>query len=701
MRVFTSSSLLSNISAGLTTGLVNLVYSISFAALIFSGELARFFPQGLGIALIGSTVTAIIVAWKSSFPFALAGPDPNSAVILSLVAVEIANSLRKTNPEALYPTVWATIIFSTLTSGIFLFVLGWFQLGRWVRFIPYPVIGGFLAGAGWLIARSSFKVMAGISLELGTIPKFFQIETLFQCLLGIIFAVTLLLALNRYKHFLALPSLVVVGTVCFDGLWWLSHLFSLSLNSEDYFFKPFPQDRLWQAWQWSTFSHIDWAILSQQSSTVLAMTVIVTLSILLNATGIELATSRSIDLNRELRANGIANLINGVCGGGMSYISIHRTLLNQQAGAKSPLAAIIAGGFCGATLIFGSSFLAYLPKTILGGLLLYIGLSMLIRWVYHAWFQFTPVDYLLIIIILIIIAIWGFLQGVGAGILIACFFFIFNYGRTSGIKYTLSGSIYRSNVQRSFPQRTCLQEEAGCIYILVLHGFIFFGTANGLLDEISDRIKNPDLPQLQFVVFDFRLVNGIDSSAVLSFMKLNQLATNLHLTLVFTHLQSTVSQQLIQGGLITEASDICYVFDDLDRGIEWCENRVLENKNIYDSESIPFQKQLQEFILDELLVNRLMGHLELLEIPEGQFLFRQDDASNGLYFLESGQVSVVLEISDSQTKRIQTYNNGTILGEIGLYTQASRSASVVADRLRASLKIEESEKEAIKRVGNT
>ena len=63
MRVFSASSVVANVSAGITTGLVNLVYGISFAAIIFSGDLARFFPQGLSISLIGATVTAIIVAW--------------------------------------------------------------------------------------------------------------------------------------------------------------------------------------------------------------------------------------------------------------------------------------------------------------------------------------------------------------------------------------------------------------------------------------------------------------------------------------------------------------------------------------------------------------------------------------------------------------------------------------------------------------
>ncbi|NJR62019.1 MAG: hypothetical protein HC769_26230 [Cyanobacteria bacterium CRU_2_1] len=80
-----SPQLLSNLFAGLITGLVSLTYSLSFAALIFSGSLLPFFPQGVGSALISSVITGIVVALRSSFPFATAGPDSNSAVILALM----------------------------------------------------------------------------------------------------------------------------------------------------------------------------------------------------------------------------------------------------------------------------------------------------------------------------------------------------------------------------------------------------------------------------------------------------------------------------------------------------------------------------------------------------------------------------------------------------------------------------------------
>jgi SulP family sulfate permease len=74
------------------------------------------------------------------------------------------------------------------------------------------------------------------------------------------------------------------------------------------------------------------------------------------------------------------------------------------------------------------------------------------------------------------------------------------------------------------------------------------------------------------------------------------------------------------------------------------------------------------------------NYLQPLEVADGHILFKQGDASNGLYFLESGKISVFLTLANGEIKRLRTYNSGTIIGEMGLYQQANRSASVIADQ---------------------
>lgn len=676
-----TATILPNLLAGLTSGLLTLVYSISFAALIFSENLLPYFPQGVGTALIGAAVTAMVVAWRSAFPFALAGPEANSAIILALAARSIAEALDAPQQQAsVYPTVWAAIILSTVASGFFLYLLGRFRLGQLARYVPYPVIGGFMAGTGWLVTRSSFKVMTGVPLGFAELPRLMQGEIACHWIYGVAVATMLFLVLARFRHFLVLPGLLLTGAVVGNIAWWLINTgLSVSLNPDEWFFKPFSRDGQWQAWAYSTFSQIDWIVLSHQAGTLLAMIPIVVLSILLNSTGLELATARNVDLNGELRANGVANLINGACGGMVGYISINRCIVNQRAGASSPLAAMMAGGICGSVLLFGSAFLSRFPKPLLGGLLLYIGATLLIQWLYKSWWRLPRFDYLLVVFIVVVVGTVGFLPGVASGILIACVLFIVSYGKTSNIRYALSGKTCRSNVFRSRAQQQLLEREGDSVAILALHGFVFFGTANDLLDGVRRRLAQEKSRPLTYALFDFHLVTGLDSSAVFSFLKLAQLAGKARLSLVFTHVSPVIHAQFRRSGLSFGTDSSVQTFADLDRGLEWCENQILNAHQMLQAPVLPLTPQLEGLLKDVELASQLKSYLQPIDLAQEEYLFRQNDASDGLYFLESGRVSVVIELSNGISLRRNTYTEGTILGEMGFFSGTPRSASVIAD----------------------
>lgn len=670
--------LLPNLFAGLISGLVALTYSISFAALIFSGSLSAYFPQGVGIALTSSVIAGVVVALRSTFPFAIAGPDPNSAPILALMASAIAVDLEASG-ASIFPTVWMAIALGSFFTGLFLYLIGRLHLGRWARFIPYTVMGGFLAGTGWLIIRSSFKVMADLPLGWDELPRLIQWDTLVHWLPGLIFAVVLIGAGNFYQHVLILPTMLLGAIALFHLFWWLVNAF-VPLVPQGWFLEPFPRDQLWDAWKASTITQVDWAVLASHSGTLIAMMVVVVIAILLNSTGIELATQRDSELDSELRANGIANLITGLGGGMVGHINLNRSLLNLSAGASNPLAGLIAAALCGTVLLFGSAILAYIPRPILGGLLLVIGLKLLFEWVYSAWFKFPRLEYALILIILVSIAAWGFIEGIGVGIVIACTLFAFSYSRHQVIRHTFPGTTHQSNVRRSFPEEQILRQKGDQIHILLLQGYIFFGTANALLGQVRTRLENPELPPIQFLVMDFRLVNGVDSSVVLSFIKIRQLAQKHQLKLVFTHLQPTIRQQLQQGGGIDPYDEMTHIFPDLDRGIEWCENKILETlSSLRRRRSLPLALQLNEVFADAEQVSSFISYLEQLQVPADHILFRQGD-SDSLYFIESGQITVFLQLDNGQTRRVQTLSAGTIVGEIAFYLGTPHNTSAIADQ---------------------
>jgi SulP family sulfate permease len=245
-------------------------------------------------------------------------------------------------------------------------------------------------------------------------------------------------------------------------------------------------------------------------------------------------------------------------------------------GARSRLVGFFSAGLCAIVLIDGAAYISLFPKPVLGGLLLFLGLSFLSDWVYDGWFKLSKPDYFLVLLILIIVGTVGFLQGVGIGFLVAIILFVFEYSRKSATRYAVSGANRRSPCARTPHQDKCLSEQGDQIYILGLGEFVFFGTANSQLNRINRRLQDPRSFPLRFVVFDFQNVIGFDSSAVRSYIKIKQIAAENKIKLVFNSIKPNILRRLEQGGCIENNDPICQIFPNMNQGLKWCEDQILK-----------------------------------------------------------------------------------------------------------------------------
>ncbi len=135
--------------SGLVTPIVIVTATLSYAAMIFSGPLAPALPLGIGYGLVSAGVMAIVFALGSSMPFAIAGPDSKIVAVLATLAAVIATDVHRRGHGAdASATVMFVLIGGTLLTGLLLYLFGLFQAGRWIRFVPYPVIAGFMAASG-------------------------------------------------------------------------------------------------------------------------------------------------------------------------------------------------------------------------------------------------------------------------------------------------------------------------------------------------------------------------------------------------------------------------------------------------------------------------------------------------------------------------------------------------------------------------
>src|SRR5260221_11296027 len=180
--------LLSAVTSGVISSVILIIVAISFATLIFSGPLQFYVPRAIGFILFGTVVISGITALTSSFPSMVSCPQVNPAAFLAAIAGVITAGAVGSRDQAA-ATLVATIIISSLLTGITCILLARFHLGNLVRYIPYPVIGGFLAGVGYLLVLGSFSVLADEPFDLLRLSHFFQPELLIRWLPGVIFAV--------------------------------------------------------------------------------------------------------------------------------------------------------------------------------------------------------------------------------------------------------------------------------------------------------------------------------------------------------------------------------------------------------------------------------------------------------------------------------------------------------------------------------
>jgi len=671
------------LTAGLIAGITVVSLEISLAALIFSGILAPFVAYGIGFILFGAFIYLFLGGLVSYIPGTINLPQDTPAAILALIAAGVVSNTAETaTPEGTFITVVVAITVTTLFTGVVFTLFGSFKLSGFARFIPYPVVGGFLAGTGWLLASGSFSVMTDMSITMDNFTDLFRTEVLVHWLPGFVFALALLLILRRSSHSLIIPGMLALSISSFYIALAALGISTVEAAKLGWLLGPFEQDALFRPLTLSSLSMVDWQAILTQVDKIGAVVVLSLISLLLNTSALEVAVKEDIDMNRELQSTGLLNVLAGFFGSTVGYPALSMTVLAHRLNAKTRLAGVVAGLVAGGTLLFGADALSYFPKPILGGILLFMGLSFLVEWVIDARTRLPRIDYLLVLMILIAIASIGFLEGIAVGVLAAVVMFVVSYSRINAVKHTLSGANYRSKVERPLAHRQSLQVRGGEIFILRLQGFIFFGTAQKLLDQIRERLNTPDQPRLRFVILDFRQVALLDSSAVFSITRMKQLAEAQNIQMVWTNLSAAIERLLDKGGLIDESDESFIILPTLDHGLEWCENRILAMEGVTDLTGFfeRFEKQLKHAMPELEDPARLMKYLERVEVEEGDYLMRQGEEPKEMYFIESGLVSAQLDLPDGNIMRLRSLRGGTTVGEMGMYLGNTRTASVVADR---------------------
>jgi len=653
--------------------ILEIIFVLAFTALMYSGELSSQIPRALGFIILGDALLCGIAAFFSSNPGAIGVEQDTPGAMLAVITAGIIATLSGATTKQ-FATVTILIVSTTLLTGLLLLTLGYFKLGGIVRFLPYPVIGGFLAGSGWLLVQGGIGLIANIPIGL----SWFRADILMLWFPGLPVGIINRIVSEKVRKPYAIPLLMLIASLLFYGYIGMTNLSLTDLRATGWLLDSLASASIWEFPLAPSFlAQVDWSVLLAQLPTILPIAMISAIGLLLNSSGTELLIKKDLDLNRELMVAGFGNLFAGMAGGLTGFQDISFSSLNYMMTGGKRMVGILTALMIGATLFIGTSAILYIPKFIFGAVLIYLGIELLMDWVYKAWFKFSRIDFLVIVTILVILAVSGVLQGIIAGLILAVVMFAVSYSRVSVIKFAFTGREFRSRVTRAPHENQVLDTHGDQLYILKLEGFIFFGTANGIFETLRQRIKVPKYNDLKYCLLDFSKVSGIDSTGMLSFNRMIQWSQEQEITLIFAGVGQNIKNQLIQDRTQDENRAIKFL-PNLDRALEWCENEIISlyladlklEKDIAD--------QLKAIFKDEG-IEKLIPYLQRREYRAGEYLIQEDDAPDYIYFIHSGQVTAQLESKSREPIRLETMHSGRSVGEIAFYLGTRRTASVVAD----------------------
>lgn len=673
---------LKNILAGLATGLLGLIFCLSFASLVFpDGGMAAAYPHILTMALVSAALVGLWTALWSDVGFTIAGPESAAVLVVSLMAAGIQSGMNGMYPvDEIYATVICGVAVACAVAGLVLFASGWAGGGVWIRFIPFQAIGGVLAGVGWFILAAAYTVATNGQPCLPQLTAMSGLDWCAAWLPALALALALFLVLRKRQGTLLMLAIILVGAGAVHGWLFYTHTDPVAAARAGWLFAPFPMDTFWTMYDHSFLTRIHFKPLVDNAGYMVALAGLMVSTIMFKTTELEIVTGRQLNLDRELQGLGLANIVTGLAGGLPGSVSLGRSLGSRAIGAGGPIAGMTAALVCAAAVPFIHQIMPWVPRMLAAGVLGYVGLSLIFRWLVDTRTQFTRgEDYSLLVLVFLLTVTLGFLIGMAVGTAMAMMVLVGRYGSVSVVKHVLSGAHFRSNVDRGPQQLAILKKRGGQIHVLRLQGFVFLGTTDALMRLILDRVRNPSALPLRFLLLDFSRISGLDSSVAMCFARLKQLAQDEKFVLIFTNMPFELEQQLEDAGFVLNDPDNnSMTVVSVDYAMEWCEDRILEAEKALSSKVTPLPGLLEPVFPEPAHIPLLMKALKKVRVKKGQHVFHQGDPSDSMYFIEQGMVNVQLELDGNKVLRLKKMGPGTAFGEMGLYTSAPRSASIVA-----------------------
>ncbi|KAF5516099.1 Uncharacterized protein CGCS363_v000574 [Colletotrichum siamense] len=576
--------------------LLNVLDALSYGMILFPlGKpiFAGLGSAGISIFYVSTIVSQLTFSFGSIFKGGVGSELIEVVPFFHNMAETITNHIGQDQPDAVIATTIVSYAISSMMTGTVFYLMGKFNFGYMVGFIPRHILIGCIGGVGWFLVATGFEVSArmdgSLEYDLDTLHKLFQTDTIPLWVTPLILAIILFYsqAKGASKYFLPL-YIISIPIVFYFFVFSLDALEPDSLRDHGWIFEGPPADEPW--WYFYTlykFHLVEWDAVLECIPAMLALTFFGILHVPINVPALALQTGEdNADLDRELKLHGASNFISGLAGSIQNYLVYANTVFFMRSGGDSRLAGIMLAALTFGVMIVGPKIIGFIPIMMVGTLIFDLGFELLLEAVWLPRKKLKLAEYLTVIVIVLVMGIYDFVIGIGVGIILAFVSLIFQTSRVPAVRASYTGEIVGSTVRRNPSQHHYLQEVRRQIYIVKLTGFLFFGTVVSVEEKIRALIDDGAFAErpIKYLILDLYHVTGLDYSAGEAFNTISRLLDNKGIILVISgkDAESEVGRNLRQVGLLGDDDIEVTLLPDLNSALESCENELL--KTLYASQ---------------------------------------------------------------------------------------------------------------------
>ncbi len=539
-KLIDTSNLRGDFFGGLTAGVVALPLALAFGLQSGMGAIA---------GLYGAIVIGIIAAWFGGTPTQISGPTGPMTVV-SAVVISTAIDAHGGSLEA----ALGTIIAIFLLSGVFQILLGVFKIGQYIRYMPYPVVSGFMSGIGVIII-----VLQIFPFFRHTSPK--KILDIFSQLPDIVndinmASVSLSLAtIATIYLFPRITKLIPSALVALIALTIVSTLMELDVNIIGNIPEGLPALRL-DSLASVSFTHPMIIIVP-----ALTLAALGTIDSLLTSIVADNMTKTQHNSNKELIGQGLGNMGAAMIGGIPGAGATMRTVVNINSGGKTRLSGVIHGLALLIVLIGAGTYARLIPLPVLAGILITVGIGIIdykgIKHIPHV----PKTDSVIMLVVLSMTVFDDLLQAVAVGMVLASVLFMKKM-RDIVEEKSFSGSVDSFAREETWDDEANISEKIRKqVYIKHFDGPIFFGFASKLQEMIAA------LPEVTVIILRMSLVPYIDQSGIYAIEDAVITLKERGMIVLITGIQEQPKDMLSNIGLIPNLVPEAHLFEDFSQCI--------------------------------------------------------------------------------------------------------------------------------------